>query len=266
MLINPQMIRCFQLRRRPNPAEMVWIERPQSSRIQHDEFMLLVKLGYEGAGLIEAADALELGLTHNSPSMLTEAVHQHLQDLMEWRDTSDLIIQEGPVEALARVAHVDCGIRGFPGRIDKGTEPLAYDRVHDMRLMQMYYTFRLTLFMTLLSNPKLCRALSATPLDWRCVAETSQVEGSEADAMALLIREADAAANYVCSYARILCPTAGPTIGYMFELWALETAIDWYENYAEVGRSTHTSHAAHHCIEICHVLIPTIKLQMARTP
>lgn len=266
MLMIAQMIRCFQLRRRPNPAEMVWIERPQFSRVQHDEFMLLVKLGYEGVGLIEAADALELGHSHNSPSMLTEAVHRHLQELMKWRDASDLIIQEGPVEALARVAHVDCGIRGFPGRIDKGTEPLAYDRVHDMRLMQMYYTFRLTIFITLLGNPKLRRALSAASLDWRCVAGTSRETGIEADAVAMIIKEADIAANCICSYARILCPTAGPTIGYMFELWALETAIDWYENHADIGRSTQRSHVAYHCIEICHVLIPTIKLQMASTP
>lgn len=259
------MIRCFQLRRRPNPAEMVWIERPQFSRIQHDEFMLLVKLGYEGVGLIEAADALELGLTHSSPSTLVEAVHRHLRDLMEWKDASDLIIQAGPVEALARVAHVDCGIRGFPGRIDKGTEPLAYDRVHDMRLMQMYHTFRLTIFMTLLSNPKLRRALSSATLDWSSVAEMNRDPGTKVDPVAIITREADAAANCICSYARILCPTAGPTIGYMFELWALETAMDWYENYADAGRSTQTN-VADHCIEICHVLIPTIKLQMASTP
>lgn len=259
------MIQCFYERRGLSMAEMIWLDRPPLSSIQDDEFKSLVRLGFEGAGLLEMADALDMGEYHHPPPLIVEKIFLYLQKLMQWKESSSLVVQQGPVEAFGRGSHLDCGLKGFPRRLDKLPGAVAYDAIHDMRMVQMYHTFRLVVLTALLGNSQLLSVLQNAAHEWQVIAESRHKGPTTRGPLSVLIGEADISAGFICIYAQFLGPTAGPTFGYMFELWAIETAADWYDNSSAFDGICETGNSCHHYVDICRTLIPTINSQMYGT-
>lgn len=251
---------CLRSRRQ---HQSVWIDHAESASTYDNETKSLVRLGFEGVRLLEMADGIELGLSHQSPQLVVGQLFKFLVKLAQWEESNDLVIKTGPLNALDSISYPHHGLRGFPGRLGRLKDPVPHDYAHDARLMQLYYTIRLIIFMTILGNPGLRLVLRNTAQVSQSIDEWSTEEATLEAIISRLTKEADTAANYICMYAQILFPTVGATFGYMYELWALETVSEWHQQSLSSDKTPTAEGNSHRYIDICRSIIPLIKLRMS---
>lgn len=236
------MIRGFQTRRLQGTAALLWSSNLNYPHKAKSKFQLLIDLGFEAVKLTEMSDDSLRGLI--DPDEASGQLNALLEKLEDWKESSNLIIQIGPLQDLNReFLSKSCTLKGFPQKMSRVAELGAYAYVHDMRLMQIYYTIRLAILMSLLENPQ--PADTYTPHE-----DTTMRE------------EAARAADLVTSFAEILNPTLWPTYGYMFEIWSVETAIRWYQGFeADSSRSELEYYGQSH-LDLCLAMHHSIKTGM----
>lgn len=236
------------------------MNHPQCQTVaRKSDFQRLVDVGIEGAEIMEMADGLLSESSLQSPWQVLERIQQLRDSLERWKESSILNVQNGPIQALERndttvsgLANplLDRGLRGFPKRIPDVAGPHAYEYVHDMRLIQIYYTIKLSLLITLLGNSQL-RPLITESYDFSSL--TAMQAGEEANQ----------AAGFVILYAQMLSPGLWPTFGYMFEIWSVEVAAQWYCDFASGLGCPDTVYLAAMNLDTCQSLLRDMRKQMS---
>jgi hypothetical protein len=143
-----------------------WLQREKS------RFHELIDFIVEGSGLLEYGDKLEAGKpseVDNKP--FDEAADQLLfksldlvKRMKEWLLSANMVMTCGPTMftldpgALTKALTERIRMRGYSKRTH-GSPDSSFDHLENARLIHMYWTVVLDLYMAILGNPSLCKQL-----------------------------------------------------------------------------------------------------------
>lgn len=165
MLTRTQVICAFRLHKRTWLADFGWMCLPWS-RQKKNSFQQFIDLVAEATGLLEFADALESTRTSEldrcSPTEAAERVMSRLFDLVQRmkqrQSRSNVLVLHGPpvftlnTQGLTEASLERIRLRGYPKK-SSGSADSVFDSLQTSRLMHIYWTVLLEIYMVILGSP-----------------------------------------------------------------------------------------------------------------
>ncbi|RYP35737.1 hypothetical protein DL767_003682 [Monosporascus sp. MG133] len=245
-------------------AAPMWRTIPYA-RSAKNQFHKFLDLSLQATELVEEADSVRMSANPGAFDRARETLcHliEHIRLLNKWEEEAQISLINGPPETLGGTVvsppqAVDrTTLRGYPSKIPKGA-PVTFDSVQDARLMHLYWSVLLILYMTILDNAALLSELAALQ---KTLQLDSTNNGHPAQMMTIhqIEREANRLADNITLYSEFCCQNLWQSFGPMVSIFSLETAIRWYRSY---GRNREESLAPNRYLEHCQALLEAVRMR-----
>ncbi|RYP74000.1 hypothetical protein DL771_003311 [Monosporascus sp. 5C6A] len=251
------MIEGLRRRQAVCAAAEMWRTIPYA-RSAKNKFHKFLDLALRATELVEEADSVQISANPGAFDRARETLcHliEHIWVLNKWEEEAQVSLINGPPEMLGGTIvsppqAVDRKtLRGYPSKIPKGAS-VTFDTVQDARLMHLYWSVLLILYMTILDNPALQKTLQMDNAKYGHLAQMMTIHQIQ--------REANQLADNITLYSEFCCQNLWQSFGPMVSIFNLETAIRWYRSY---GRNREESLAPDRYLEHCEALLETITMQ-----
>ncbi len=229
---------------------------------QKNQFHMFLDLSLQVTEVLEEADSIQRLENRISPSPARETIcHliEHIRNLKKWEEEAQISLFNGPPDTLGNIIITlpqmqdRTALRGYPSKIPKHT-PVTFDGVQSARLMHLYWSVLLTLYMTILDNPAICSELETLQ---RSLGLDESTQPTTVD---LIQKEAGQLADNIAYYSEFCCQNMWQSFGPMVSVFSLETAIRWYQNHgsrpSQMGSSGPSKYLEH-----CRGLLGSIRMQ-----
>ncbi|KAI0595932.1 hypothetical protein F4775DRAFT_566622 [Biscogniauxia sp. FL1348] len=269
------IIHGLNRRRRVCAAAPMWTHVPFRYRTKN-EFHVFFDIAGEVAEWLEKADLLEKDITgHTSadgdlgrPEKVLEQAVELVQRLRRWGENTRVPLLNIPLRSSDPGSDDNASrratLRGYPSKLPCQTVA-TFDNLQGARLMHIYWTVLLTVYMTLLDKPGLRSRLEDNDIRNSLFEGGDDVGcdesggGSPSPTETVIEKEAHVLANNISLYAGFCCQNLWQSFGTMISTFSLKTAIRWYERHGE----RHGSSLKESVLECqCRELLASIKAQV----
>ncbi|RYO73921.1 hypothetical protein DL766_005880 [Monosporascus sp. MC13-8B] len=259
-----QMIEGLRRRQAACAAAPIWRTIPYA-RSAKNHFHKFLDLSLQATELVEEADSVQMSSNSGASDRARETLcHliEHIWALNEWEEKAQISLINGPPETLGGTTvfppqAVDrATLRGYPSKIPKGA-PVTFDSVQDARLMHLYWSVLLILYMTILDNAALLSELAALQKTLE-LDNTNYSHPAQTMTIHQIEREANRLADNITLYSEFCCQNFWQSLGPMVSIFSLETAIRWFRSH---GRNQQESLAPNRYLEHCQALLEAIRMQ-----
>ncbi|KAI1496436.1 hypothetical protein F5X99DRAFT_400479 [Biscogniauxia marginata] len=254
--------------RRVCAASRLWTHVPFKNHTK-SEFHLFFDIATEVAEWLEEVDSLEKSFVGQSPpdtiseqpgQVLQRAVDL-IQKLKRWGREARVPLVNGSPRLLTSLetgeeSSYHTKLRGYPSKLPFQAVA-TFDSLQGARLMHIYWTVALMLYMELLDNAMLCSQLD----DIRDLFSDGDAghglgPGATSPTRTLVEEECRALANNIALYGSFCCQNLWQSFGTMVSTFSLKTAIRWYAKHGS-GTVQESDLEGH-----CRALLDTIKSQV----
>ncbi|KAI1636100.1 hypothetical protein F4809DRAFT_610705 [Biscogniauxia mediterranea] len=264
------IIHGLNCRRRVCAASPMWTHVPFRNRTKKD-LHIFFDIAGEVAEWLEKADLLEKDSTvHTLPDpesgrperVLAQAI-ELVKKLRRWGKDTQVPLLNMPLRSSDLNSDDNSSqrakLRGYPSKLPDQTLA-TFDNLQGARLMHIYWTVSLTVYMTLLDNTILRARLEDNDVRSSLLEGSNDVGcdesgvGTPSPTETLIEEEAHVLANNISLYGDFCCQNLWQSFGTMVSTFTLETAIRWYEHHGNAREPVLEGH--------CRELLASIKAQV----
>ncbi|KAI5920531.1 hypothetical protein F4810DRAFT_410118 [Camillea tinctor] len=261
------IIHGLNRRRRVCAASRMWTHIPFRNHAK-SEFHVFFDIAGQVAAWLEKADLLAKDFAGDnlpdekdfarSGKVLAQAVDL-VQKLRRWGKDAQVPLLNGPLRSSDPSSDESSSqrarLRGYPSKLPCQTVA-TFDNLQGARLMHIYWTVCLTLYMTLLHNPILCSRLDTDDIRKSLFGIDDDELGTPSRSTAPLIEdEAQVLADNIALYGGFCCQNLWQSFGTMVSTFSLRTAIQWYESHGSCSSSnTRGLELQGHCRDLLAVI------------
>lgn len=254
------MVRCLRDHRTLWDSGSVWRNTPNQADAPTG-LHRLIDLGIEAAALLSEIDSLPEN--QQASLLLLDQLQEHLDSLTRWERSCGLLTRSSPSRHLS-MSPRDTVLRSFPRRVSDLNNALYHD-IHDVRLMCICWTIKLTIVMAIMDRTYMGMQFDDIGVS---ASKWQHVDDSTGETISILAMEAFLAAEGIVTHVDIDQRNLWPSYGDMIEVWMFETVERWYTDFApnltSLRRSSveYSEDSQHAKREYCQALLRYVKLQM----
>ncbi|KAI8631855.1 hypothetical protein F5Y19DRAFT_463038 [Xylariaceae sp. FL1651] len=268
------IIQGLSRRRSVCAGSLRWKTVPFRNR-EKNAYHRFYDLAAEACELFECADALEQptdgpqdpNLQTMPPTQVLCGIMDLISRLRAFMRDAEISTMHGPPafpdsSSVAKNQLERATARGYPTKLPVGREWM-FDAIQGQRLVHVYWTVILGLYMTILDNQILCSLLEKSgDIQAQLIAELD-IHSCKADrsATALVTEECRRLANNIAVYSTWACQNVCQSFGSLISVFTLETAIRWYEDH-RAGAGQMEADLEEHC----RALLRGIKAEESKDP
>ena len=232
------MIQGIRQRRKACAAALMWRTIP-FARSPKNQFHKFLDLSLQATGLLEEVDSLRISAEPPGSQRTRETLCrliEHVQKLKKWEEDARISLPYGPLKATRLPNHAS--LRGYPSKIPKDVS-VTFDSVQNARLMHLYWTVLLTLYMAILDDDALRHELET-------LQNTLGLDDLDSDndcpvqmlTVASIQKEGRQLADKIATYGEFCCQNMWQSFGSLVSTFTLETTIRWYQQYHHASYSS----------------------------
>jgi hypothetical protein len=254
----------------------MWLHVPFRNR-EKNAYHKFHDFAAEAAEFFEYADALERpsdasvgqNVETEQPAQVLHGILDLISRMKTWMRDSKISGLSGPfrfpnIHIVTRNQLDRATARGYPTKLPS-KNGWTFDAIQGQRLMHVYWTVLLDLYMTILDNAVLISLLDhSEDLQAQLLGEFSMNNNPAAaqrQPRTLLAEDCQRLANEIALYSTVSCHTACQSFGSLVSIYTLETALRWYEHHDQGTRQMDVD-----LEQCCRAILSGIRTQESKDP
>ena len=238
------MIQGIRQRRKACAAALMWRTIP-FARSTKNHFHRFLDLSLQVTELLEAVDSLHDSVEATGAQRTREVLNRiikHVQKLKKWEEEARIPLMHGPLDSAwgggslppQKQPPNPAFFKGHSSKIPADL-PVTFDGIQNARIIRLYWTVLLTLYMAILDDDNLRCELKALQGTTVPSGEPDLfVDGRPARpsvTITSLRTEGNQLADNIAVYSGLCCQNLWQSFGTMLSTFTLETAVRWYQRH-----------------------------------